>query len=96
MDFLLSTHGLLYDAPALLLLALLLWKRPWVGVVMAVRAGLRGLPPLAGGPMIVPVSVHAALAFAAMFAWTRDDWTGNAVLLAGGLGVVFFVQAALG
>lgn len=96
MDFLLSEAGMIYNLPALAVLGLLLWKRPIIGFVMTGLAGLRVLWPLLGGQMIIPFSVHAALVFVTMFAWTRDDWVGNALLFAAGVGMLFLVEMSLG
>lgn len=68
MDFLLSWHGLLYNGPALLLLAYLLWVHPAMGTIVAGLAGLRVLGPIAGLAQWIPFSVHMTLVGAAALA----------------------------
>jgi len=96
MDFLLSLEGVIYNAPALLILALLLWKRPYIGGVMVVLAFFRVGWPILGGGELVSFSVHGALVFTTMFAWRRDDWIGNALLVAAGVGMLLFMNWAIG
>lgn len=96
MTFLLSPEGMAYNAPALLALGLLVWKRPGIGLFMVVLAGLRVGAPVLGFPMGVPFSMHAALAAATTIAWSRDDRWGNALLLVVGLGLLAFTYAAVG
>ena len=87
MDFLLSWNGLLYNAPALCLLAYLLWVRPAVGIVVAGLAGVRVLGPVAGLDQWIPFSVHMTLVGVAALAWaTADGPIGlDPVLVAGAL-----------
>ena len=73
MDFLLSWNGLLYNAPALCLLAYLLWVRPAVGIVVAGLAGVRVLGPVAGLDQWIPFSVHMTLVGVAALAWASAD-----------------------
>ena len=73
MDFLLSWHGLLYNGPALCLLAYLLWVRPAVGIVVAGLAGVRVLGPVAGLDQWIPFSVHMTLVGVAALAWASAD-----------------------
>jgi hypothetical protein len=73
MDFLLSWNGLLYNGPALCLLAYLLWLRPAVGTVVAGLAGLRVLGPIAGLDQWIPFSVHMTLVGVAALAWASAD-----------------------
>ena len=87
----------MYNIPALLVLALLVWKRPYIGAFMAVLAFFRvGWPILGGVGQPVPFSVHGALVFTTMFAWVRDDWRGNAVLFLAGVSLFLIVKAAVG
>jgi len=68
MDFLLSWNGLLYNGPALCLLAYFLWVRPGLGTVVAGLAGGRVLGPLAGFDQWIPFSVHMTLVGTAVLA----------------------------
>ena len=73
MDFLLSWNGLLYNGPALCLLAYLLWVRPAVGIVVAGLAGVRVLGPVAGLDQWIPFSVHMTLVGVAALARASAD-----------------------
>ncbi len=45
MEFLLTTQGLLYNGPALILLAYLILSRPLTGAVVALLAAVRVFAP---------------------------------------------------
>lgn len=96
MDFLLSPQGVIYNAPAIVLLALLVWKRPIVGCIVAVCAWWRVLWPLMGGGVVISFSVHAMLAVTMMFAWERRDWTWNVAFLVLGVSLYAFVSQSIG
>jgi hypothetical protein len=93
MDFLLSWHGLLYNGPALLLLAYLLWVHPAMGIIVAGLAGLRVLGPIAGLAQWIPFSVHMTLVGAAALAAVPSpnasfDWDRPLGLGAIGVGLL--------
>ena len=96
MDFLTSPEGILYNAPALALLAVLLWRRPLLGTVVAVFAGLRVGGPIVFGQEMIPFSVHITLGVAAAFAWSLEDVKGSIFLFVAGVALLYFVEYSIG
>jgi hypothetical protein len=75
MDYLLSPAGLVYNLPALLLLGILIWRRPFWGLFLAVLA--------AGRVFLgwIPWSMHMMVACFALLASRRRWMRGLAALL---------------
>ena len=96
MDVLTSPEGILYNAPALALLAVLLWRRPLLGAVVAILAGLRLGGPILLGQELIPFSVHGVLAVSAALAWNLEDVKGSIFLFVAGVALLYFVEYSIG
>lgn len=83
MDFFLSPSGLIYNLPALGLLAFLLWARPLEGALVAALAGVRVLGPHLGVGQWIPFSVHMTLAVVAATAYRPGRISSTWILFAG-------------
>lgn len=96
MDFLLSIDGLTYNVPALVVLALTIWRRPYLGIVMSGIACLRVWGPILSAVQPISASVHMMLGVAVMGAWRRGQVFENAALFVCGAGLTAFTMMAYG
>ncbi len=96
MDVFLIALSPIYLVPITVVLALLLWLRTGVGLILTPLVIGRFVIPMLGGPVLVPVNVHIVVGFVVLTAWRWGEWRTNAALVALGLLFTLYTRYLFG